>query len=106
MKYLVVSNAVAALAFAGTAFADAPNGYNRTHMYGTDGFGMILGPMFMLVFLAALVVGIIALVRWMSPSTGASDDNGTKARNALDLRFANGDIDAKEYAERKNLLAV
>ena len=105
MKYQVVSSAVAALAFAGTAFADVPIGYDRSHMYGTGGYGMILGPVFMLVFLAALVVGIVALVRWMSPNGGASEDKGNNARSALDLRFANGEIDAKEYAERKSLLA-
>jgi len=105
MKYQVVSSAVAALAFAGTAFADVPIGYDRSHMYGADGIGMILGPVFMLVFLAALVVGIVALVRWMSPNGGASEDKGNNARSALDLRFANGEIDTKEYAERKSLLA-
>ena len=105
MKYQVVSSAVATLAFAGTAFADVAGGYGRSHMYGPDGYGMILGPVFMLVFLAAVVVGIVALVRWVSPNGGASEDKGSNARNALDLRFANGEIDAKEYAERKSLLA-
>ena len=79
--------------------------YGHPHMYGDHGFGMFLGPVFMLVFIAALFFGIVALVRWIAPSSGFPDekaDNG--AINALNFRFANGEIDAKEYAERKKLL--
>ncbi len=105
MKNLVIYG----LAFASAmpAFADSADGYGHTHMmggYGTEGFGMFLGPIFMLVLLAALVVGIVALIRWMAPGAGLSGTVENNALNALNLRLANGEIDAKEYADRKKLL--
>lgn len=98
-----------ALVFAQTvpAFADSVDSYGHAHMmggYGTDGFGMFLGPVFMLVLLAALVVGIVALIRWMAPGSGSSGTTENNALSALDLRLANGDIEAEEYAARKKLL--
>ena len=104
MKHSVISSAVFALAFVGPAFADASGRYDHPHMFGANGFGMFLGPVFMLVLLAALIVGIVALIRWMASGNGFSEDKGKTALNALDLRFANGEMDAKEYAERKKLL--
>jgi putative membrane protein len=104
MKHLVKSSVALALTFAGPAFADASGGYNHPHMYGDNGFGLFMGPVFMLVLLAALVVGIVALIRWMGPGTGFSKESSDSALNALNLRFANGEIDATEYAERKKLL--
>ncbi|MFT5651141.1 MAG: putative membrane protein [Yoonia sp.] len=89
------------------ALADSVDGYDHTHMmrgYGADGYGMFLGPVFMLVLLAALIVGIVALIRWMAPETRHSGTVGNNALDALNLRLANGDIDAKEYADRKKLM--
>jgi putative membrane protein len=89
------------------AFAESVDGYGHSHMmggYGTDGFGMFLGPVFMLVLLAALVVGIVALIRWMAPGSGFSGGMENNALSALNLRLANGDIEAEEYAARKKLL--
>ncbi len=65
---------------------------------------MFLGLIFMLVLLAALVVGIVALIRWMTPHAGFSGEKSNSALSPLNLRFANGEIDANEYAERKKLL--
>ena len=104
MKQSVISGVALALTLAGPALADASSGYDHPHMFGAHGFGMFLGPVFMLVLLAALVVGIVALIRWMAPGTGFSEGRGDSALNTLNLRFANGEMDAEEYAERKKLL--
>lgn len=104
MKHSVISSAVFALTFVGPAFADASGGYDHPHMFGANGFGMFLGPVFMLILLAALIVGILALIRWMAPGSDFSEQKSNNALSALDLRFANGEVDAKEYAERKKLL--
>ncbi|MDF1671630.1 MAG: hypothetical protein P1U83_18700 [Roseovarius sp.] len=104
MKQLGISNLALLMVFANPALADATGGYGHQHTYGEYGFGMFLGPVFMLVLLAALVVGIVALIRWMAPGAGVSENKGNSALSALNLRFANGEIDAKEYAERKKLL--
>jgi putative membrane protein len=107
MKKVITYSFAFGFAFALPALADGADGYNHTHMmggYGSDGFGMFLGPIFMLVLLAALVVGIVALVRWVAPQTGLSGTAGNNALDALNLRLANGEIDAKEYADRKKLM--
>lgn len=106
MKRSGISILLLASVFAGPALADAQGGYNYPHMYGDYGAGMFLGPIFMLILLAALVAGIVGLIRWMAPDVVSSEKAGNNALNALDLRFANGEIDAKEYAERKKLLAI
>jgi putative membrane protein len=107
MKNLIIHSLFLPTASALPAYADSADGYSHTHMmgaYGTEGFGMFLGPIFMLVLLAALVVGIVALIRWIAPSAGITGTIENNALNSLNLRFANGEIDAKEYAERKKLL--
>lgn len=104
MKHSAILSVVPALMFVGPAFADASGGYDHPHMFGGNGVSMFLGPVFMLVLLAVLIVGIVALIRWMAPGTGFSEEKDNNALKALDLRFANGEVDAKEYAERKKLL--
>ena len=109
MRKLVTYGFALTLATPSSALADSSGGYNHTHMmggFGTEGFGMLFGPIFMLVLLAALVFGIVALIRWIAPATGHSGTMENKALSALDLRLANGEIDAKEYSERKKLLLV
>ena len=105
MKLLGISNFAISVMLANPVLADASGGYSHPHMYGEYGFGMFLGPVFMLVLLAALIVGIVALIRWITPASGPSGGQNNSAVSALNLRFANGEIDAKEYAERKKLLA-
>ncbi len=104
MKFSFVTVVALAMMAAGTAIADSSGVSGHSHMYETHGFGMFLGPVFMLVLLAALIVGMVALIRWMVPASGSSEEKNDSALNALNLRFANGEIDAKEYAERKKLL--
>ena len=78
--------------------------YDHPHMggWGYDGYGMVLGPILTLLFLGLLVIGIIALLRWMGVTTVQSQSNA--ALEALNLRFAKGELDAKEYEERKRVL--
>lgn len=82
--------------------------YGHPHMsgWGHDGGWMLLGPLFMLLLLAALVIGIVALVRWVGAGSGSgpNQDTSSQALATLNQRFAKGEIDAKEYAERKALL--
>jgi putative membrane protein len=104
MKHSVIPSALLALTFVGPALAGASGGYDHPHMFGANGFGMFLGPVFMLVLLAALIVGVVVLIRWITSGSGFSDEKDNNALNTLNLRFANGEMDAKEYAERKKLL--
>lgn len=72
---------------------------------GGSGFGMLFGLTFMIIVLAAVAVGLLLLLR----SLGFMDSNSrtANASRALDIlkeRFAKGEIDVKEFAERKNHL--
>ena len=61
-----------------------------------------LGPVFMLVFLALAVAGIVALVRY-----SAGRDRSGGAESALELlkkRYARGEISKEEFEEKRNVL--
>ncbi|MGM0983401.1 MAG: SHOCT domain-containing protein [Pseudomonadota bacterium] len=69
--------------------------------HGWMGFGGI----FMLLFWGLVILGVIALVRWLWMSgTGSGKDGGEAPRKtALDIlqeRYARGEIEREEY-ERK-----
>lgn len=69
------------------------------------GFGIFLGPVFMILLLVAIVAGIMFLVRAFSgASPSARGDTTSGALAILNERFARGEIDAKEYEERKKKL--
>jgi len=68
-------------------------------------FGMILGPIFMILLLAVLIAAIVLIVRWVGgPSAGAALHPVPPERTALDIlneRYARGEIDRDEYMQRK-----
>ena len=71
------------------------------HGWGWIGVGMV----HMLLFWGLIILAIVALVRFLS-STSKTDNNDER-RMPLDIlkeRFARGEIDAKEFEERKRLL--
>ncbi len=68
---------------------------------GWWGFGM----MFMsLLFLALIVVGVVLVVRSFSHGGQAPPRSDGRALDILDERFARGEIDPKEYEERRSIL--
>lgn len=75
-----------------------------TGMFGGGaGFGIV----FMILFWALVIFGIIAIVRWLagsSPTTGASSPQKS-ARQILDERYAHGEINREEYEQKKQDLA-
>jgi len=73
--------------------------WHMMHDWG-GGWGMILGPLYMVAWLAILVAVILFMIRWMGiVSPGASAPTRT-ARDILDERFARGEIDQDEYEKR------
>jgi putative membrane protein len=69
---------------------------------GWWGLGMML---VWLLFLALIVVGVVFLVRSFSDGGRTAprpDDN--RALDILDERFARGEVDQKEYEERRRIL--
>jgi len=66
------------------------------------GFGWIFGALFWLV----VILGIVALLRWLSSSSG-QDLPPPKQKSALEIldeRFARGEIDQQEYEHKREVL--
>ena len=67
-----------------------------------SGFGMGFGWIFIFLFWAFVILGIIAIVKWL---TGTSSTIGTPpaktARQIIDERYARGEIDREEFEQKK-----
>ncbi len=73
---------------------------------GMGGFGMFFGFIFTLLIIAALIVGVVWTVQYMG--MGGSNGSGRSQSNALDIlkeRYARGEIDSKEFDERRRALS-
>ena len=87
-------------------------GRNSDHMdWGDDGSWWMVG--MMTIFGLAIIGVLVWVVVMISRSHGstpsvqlpvAAQSSQSTAREILDQRFARGEIDAAEYAERKQLL--
>jgi putative membrane protein len=63
--------------------------------------------MFPLTMIVFLVVAVL-IVTWVVRALGSGRQSSTRERSALDIlreRFARGEIDRREYEERKQLLS-
>jgi putative membrane protein len=72
-------------------------------MPGGFGFGWI----FMILWWVLIIVGIVALVKWVVTLSGAGGRSGGEGR-ALDIlkeRYARGEIDEQEFQKKKRDLA-
>jgi putative membrane protein len=86
--------------------------YNHGHdmMWGSNqwgGFGMVLGPIFMILIVVGTVAAIIYLLRLFGATGPATSSHAAQDRALVLLkeRYAKGEIDSTEFAERKKLLA-
>ncbi len=86
-----------------------PFQYGHGMMWGGDqwgGFGMVIGPIFMILVLVGIVAAVVYVMRHMG--SGFAPGAGHGSSRALDIlkeRFARGEIDSKEFDERKKMLA-
>ena len=74
------------------------------------GFGMLFGFFFMLIVIIGIIAAIVLVLRSLGLAGGsnARASSMQERTNALDIlkeRFAKGEIDAKEFDERKRLLS-
>lgn len=85
-------------------YADAP------HMLGWGGGwpGMLFGPLFIILVLAATIVLAVVLARWLggsSPSAARRQERPPRAAlDTLKERYARGEIDREEFEERRRIL--
>ncbi|MGI3185098.1 SHOCT domain-containing protein [Nioella aestuarii] len=83
--------------------------YGHDMMWGGSqwgGFGMVLGPIFMILIVVGIVAGIIYLLRLFGAAGPAVGGHAThdRAMTLLKERYAKGEIDSTEFTERKKLL--
>jgi len=70
-----------------------------THMMGDFGFGF--GWIFMIFWWVLVIVGIVALVKWIA---SASRGSSTRERGALEIlkeRYARGEIDREAFEQKQ-----
>lgn len=77
--------------------------------WGGGWYGMILGPLFMILVLVTVIAGVVLLVRWLGgPWQGPqAPHHGQPGRTPLDIlkeRYARGEIDTEEFEERRRVL--
>lgn len=91
--------------------ADGREGYyGHGPMMWDGGWGwghLIFGPLTMILVIAVVVAVVVLVVRWLGGPAGASASG--RGRTALDIlaeRYAKGEIDTKEFEERKKTLGA
>jgi putative membrane protein len=100
---------VTALSAPGFAWAQQQSygGYGHGHMWHDGWYGMIFGPLMMIVFIAAIVAVVVLMVRWLGGGSGADGRGRPGEKSPLDIleeRFARGEIDKDEFEERRRVL--
>lgn len=107
---LSIAAAGTAIALPGAALAQAtPDryGWGPGMMGWGGGYGMIFGPIFMILVLALVIAIAVLLVRWLGGPSWQATAPQRSAGTALDIlkeRFARGEIDKTEFEERRRVL--
>ena len=98
--------AAALMTASGAALGDGGDHAYMGHM-GWGWGAMIIGPIMMIAFIAVAVAVVVLVVRWLGGTGQGGAHHGPPGGTALDIlkeRFAKGEIDAEEFAERRRVL--
>lgn len=102
-QWTLLGMAAVLFLLAGDAFAQW-RGYGWGHGPGMmGGYGMgWFGGIIMVAFWIAVVIGVILLIRWLVLSTkGGVSGAEESALEILKKRYARGEIDKKEFEQKK-----
>ena len=111
--YTTATSAMAQVGEIPERFDQYNHGYDMmwgSNQWGSNqwgGFGMVLGPIFMILIVVGTVAGIVYLLRLFGAAGPATSSHAAHDRALVLLkeRYAKGEIDSTEFAERKKLLA-
>jgi putative membrane protein len=78
--------------------------WHMMHDWTWGGGGMILGPLYMIIWLAILVAVVILVMRYMGAMPATRNGGMRTPREILDERYARGEIDHDEYEKRRKAL--
>lgn len=72
--------------------------------WGGWGWGMGFGGIFMILFWALIILGVVALAKWLlsaGDSRGGSSAPGKSALDILEERYARGEINREQYEQMR-----
>ena len=83
----------------------SPLGFNQTSNAMMNFSFMPFGWIFMVLWWALFIAGIIALVKWLAQQSQGVNEPKKSSLEILKQRYARGEIDKKEFEEKKKDLA-
>jgi putative membrane protein len=86
-----------------------PYGCGPYMMWGAGWYGMVFGPLLMILVLSAVIAAAALLIRWLGgPWQTTTHHDPPPARMPIEIlreRFVRGKIDKDEFDERRRLLS-